>query len=146
MAQQIREAWELVIAKAEAYLEDWESGIDDGTYDAPEEGETNPAQLTRAIAICQGSIMPCEVMSNHDAWLYAAQWGSAMTGGDPGACLYGFSEDFRVYNEEHRANCIREMRHNRDYVTKNPEHYDDDELEKIDSLIKTLYLAESKEE
>lgn len=41
-----------------------------------------------------------------DAWGIAAQWGSAMTSGDPGACMYGFDERFCVQSEEHRAACL----------------------------------------
>jgi hypothetical protein len=80
--------------------------------------------------------------SNHWAWLFAASWGSAMHSGDPGACLYGFSEDFRVQTEEHRADCIREMQNNRAYVVLHPEDYDADELDQIDTLIAKLQTAE----
>jgi hypothetical protein len=40
-------------------------------------------------------------------WETAATWGSAMTSGDPGACMYGFSENGVVQSEQHRADCIR---------------------------------------
>jgi hypothetical protein len=39
-------------------------------------------------------------------WETAAQWGSYVTGGDPGACMYGFDEKGLVQSEEHRAACI----------------------------------------
>lgn len=39
-------------------------------------------------------------------WQTAAQWGSAVTGGDPGACMYGFDEKGLVQSEKHRADCI----------------------------------------
>jgi hypothetical protein len=36
----------------------------------------------------------------------AAQWGSLMQAGDPGACLYGFSESGLVQSEAHRQACL----------------------------------------
>ena len=81
-------------------------------------------------------------MTNHDAWLFAASWGSMMHSGDPGACLYGFSEDFKVQSEKHRRDCIREMESNRVYVTQHPGDYAEDELQQIDSLIAKLRDAE----
>lgn len=36
----------------------------------------------------------------------AAQWGSYMTSGDPGACMYGFSDSYGVQSEEHRQQCL----------------------------------------
>lgn len=44
-----------------------------------------------------------QLMSPRAAWGYAASWGSMMTGGDPGACMYGFDERFTVQSEQHRA-------------------------------------------
>jgi len=46
-------------------------------------------------------------MTGEQFWLKAAQRGSYMTAGDPGACLYGFDERGEVQSEEHRAACIR---------------------------------------
>lgn len=80
-------------------------------------------------------------MNPHNAWLYAASWGSYMTSGDPGACLYGFDERFHVQSEQHRADCIAQMQDNRAYVLLNPEHYDEDEIEQIDDLIEALRSA-----
>jgi hypothetical protein len=81
------------------------------------------------------------MMTNKDAWLYAATWGSFNTAGDPGACLYGFDEAFRVQSEEHRADCIAEMERNRATVEAGPESYDPDELAQIDALIVKLREA-----
>lgn len=36
----------------------------------------------------------------------AAQWGSYMTAGDPGACMYGFGDDGLPQSEEHRQQCL----------------------------------------
>lgn len=46
-------------------------------------------------------------MMPREAWLYAAEWGSFVTNGDPGACMYGFSENAQPQSEEHRARCLR---------------------------------------
>lgn len=39
-------------------------------------------------------------------WTKAAQWGSFMRNGDPGACMYGFDESGTVQSEEHRKDCL----------------------------------------
>lgn len=79
--------------------------------------------------------------TNEQAYEYAAQWGSMVTNGDPGACMYGFSEDFTVQSESHRADCIAWMQDCRKDVESNPANYDGDELEKIDMLIAKLTIA-----
>lgn len=45
-------------------------------------------------------------LTPREFWLMAAMWGSAMTAGDPGSCLYGFDETGLVQSEEHRRSCI----------------------------------------
>ena len=45
-------------------------------------------------------------IAQHNIAEHAAQWGSYMTGGDPGACMYGFDDSGRVQSESHRAECI----------------------------------------
>jgi hypothetical protein len=80
-------------------------------------------------------------MTLKDAWLYAAQWGSFIRNGDPGACLYGFDESFRVQSEAHRADCLAEMAKARAAVVAAPQHYDADELEQIDALCERLTSA-----
>ena len=45
-------------------------------------------------------------LTPNEFWLMAASWGSAMTAGDPGSCMYGFDENGLVQSEEHRQNCI----------------------------------------
>lgn len=39
-------------------------------------------------------------------WARAATYGSMITNGDPGACMYTFDEDGIVRSEEHRSECI----------------------------------------
>lgn len=73
-------------------------------------------------------------------WTEAAQWGSYLRNGDPGACMYGFDERGLVQSERHRTTCI-------DYLTEhckpaarnldNPKA----ELATIDSLIAYLRTA-----
>lgn len=82
-----------------------------------------------------------KTMSNEEAWNYAASWGSYVTSGDPGACLYGFDERFVVQSETHRENCIREMQNNRAYVETHRADYEPDELEMIDALLRKLKAA-----
>lgn len=79
-------------------------------------------------------------MKPFDAWLYAAEWGSYMTCADPGACMYGFSEDCRVQSEDHRASCLAWIDAQCvPNVQADPKRYDDDELGKLASL--RLYLT-----
>lgn len=49
---------------------------------------------------------PPVTMTPKQAWLYAAQWGSAVRGGDPGACMYGFDERFAIQSPEHGRACL----------------------------------------
>lgn len=44
-------------------------------------------------------------ISSHQAWLIAAQWGSYMRDGDPGACMYGFNGG-PPQSAEHRDECL----------------------------------------
>ncbi len=46
------------------------------------------------------------MMTPHEFWLKASGWGSFMTSGDPGACMYGFNERGEVRSEQHRKQCI----------------------------------------
>lgn len=48
-------------------------------------------------------------MTPKEFWLAVAGWGSYMSSGDPGACLYGFDERGAVASEEHRAVCIQHL-------------------------------------
>lgn len=81
-------------------------------------------------------------MTNEEAWLFAASWGSYMTSGDPGACLYGFDERFLVQSEQHRTDCVNQMLERRRYVETNQDGYEDNEIEQIDALIEKLKTAE----
>lgn len=76
-----------------------------------------------------------ETMTPKDAWLYAATWGSAMTSGDPGACMYGFDESCRPQSEEHRQDVIGWMEGCRQNVVDNPNDYDTDELATLDAFV-----------
>jgi hypothetical protein len=92
-------------------------------------------RIRKEIAIAEVLTMtPCEF------WLKAAQWGSYMTDGDPGACLYGFDERGAVQSEAHRQRCITyldgECRHAAD-VNDDPTA---DHAE-LDSLIAYLQTA-----
>lgn len=81
-------------------------------------------------------------MKPYDAWLYAAQWGSYMTSGDPGACMYGFDERFRVQSESHRKNCLRWIdKECRPLVIEDPKSFDADELQKLAQLRKAIKAA-----
>lgn len=46
------------------------------------------------------------MLTPEQAWLRAAEWGSFMHAGDPGACMYGFDERGCVQNEAHRQACL----------------------------------------
>jgi hypothetical protein len=85
-------------------------------------------------------------MIKKDAWLYAASWGSFISSGDPGACLYGFDERFRVQSEEHRADCLAEMERNRAHVVATPADYEAGELDKLDSFVEALKAAKLESE
>ncbi len=74
-------------------------------------------------------------MSAEEAWLYAASWGSYMTSGDPGACMYGFDEQCRPQSEEHRAAVLEYIQACRRHVELEPGDYDEDELEKMDKFV-----------
>lgn len=80
-------------------------------------------------------------MTPREAWLYAAQWGSYMHGGDPGACMYGFSEGCRVQSEQHRQACLDWIDRCVLAVVASPTDYDDDELDKLAGLRTYLETA-----
>lgn len=80
-------------------------------------------------------------LAPEDAWLYAASWGSYMTSGDPGACMYGFNERFHVQSEAHRRTCIDYLASCRAIVAESPEHYDADELGQLDALEAAIISA-----
>ena len=82
-------------------------------------------------------------MSPYDAWLYAAEWGSYMTSGDPGACMYGFDERGKVQSEDHRSACLRWIDNECVPMVKaRPADFDPDELEKLADLREYLEHAE----
>lgn len=76
-----------------------------------------------------------------EAWEFAASWGSYMNDGDPGACMYGFSEDCRPQSEEHRQACVDYMKLNRMQVEAHPHNFEDDELDQIDVFVAYIKQA-----
>lgn len=68
------------------------------------------------------------------AWGYAAQWGSFLKGGDPGACMYGFDERFVVQHEAHRTECLAWIEGCRVDVRATPAEFEPDELARLDAL------------
>ena len=73
-------------------------------------------------------------MTETEAIAYAAEWGSYMCAGDPGACMYGFSPEtgLKVQSEQHRTACldwIEKCKEGIDYVNNDPLH-----LREIDRL------------
>ncbi|MDQ0475254.1 hypothetical protein [Labrys wisconsinensis] len=80
----------------------------------------------------------------HEAWRYAASWASYVRPGDPGACLYGFSEGFCVQSEAHRRDCLRYIRLCRSAVRRDHRWYWDggkSELAKLYRLALTVIAA-----
>lgn len=74
-------------------------------------------------------------MTPSEAYGYAAQWGSYMSDGDPGACMYGFSEDCRPQSEEHRADCLAWIDDECfPAIDARPDNFDDDEKERLADL------------
>lgn len=83
-----------------------------------------------------------ERMTPHDAWLYAASWGSFIRSGDPGACMYGFDERFRVQSEAHRQACLAWIETEcRPEVLAHPEQFDTDELDQMAAFVEALKEA-----
>lgn len=88
-------------------------------------------------------------MTPADFWVRAAQWGSYMTSGDPGACMYCFDERGAVQSEEHRRTCIewlhvscRDMVLHREYEnTEEDAKTLADDLQELDDLIEYLRTA-----
>lgn len=81
-------------------------------------------------------------MRPSEACQYAASWGSYMRSGDLGACMYGFSEDCRPQSESHRRQVIEYCKNVCiPMIEKNPEQYDRDELEKMNSFLKYIQDA-----
>jgi len=77
-------------------------------------------------------------MEPSEAYEYAASWGSFLSSGDPGACMYGFNSDCRPQSEEHRREFISYMGSCRLKVTQHPENFDDDELDKLDAFVEFI--------
>lgn len=83
-----------------------------------------------------------DFMTSHEAWLYAATWGSAMTSGDPGAVMYGFDEKFVMQSEDHRHKVLRWIQEEcYPRVLESPADYDADELKQMDRFIAAVRIA-----
>lgn len=77
-------------------------------------------------------------------WETAATWGSFMTSGDPGACMYGFDEKGVVQSEEHRADCIAYIeKHCREAAKANGAAGEDEAAQnrELDAMIEYLRSA-----
>lgn len=80
------------------------------------------------------------MLQPHAFWAKAAQWGSFITNGDPGACMYTFDENGIVRSEDHRQTCIDWLdRHCRDAAKHNEDPEEDNRG--IDALIEYLRAA-----
>jgi hypothetical protein len=75
-----------------------------------------------------------EPMNYREVAGYAATWGSFMTSGDPGACMYGFDETGRPQNEGHRANCLEWIEACKKIVAERPDEFDESESDDLESL------------
>ena len=81
-------------------------------------------------------------MHPYDASEYAATWGSYMTAGDPGACMYGFNDSCRPQSEEHREDVINWLETEcRPLVLEYPGDYAADELEQMDEFLAYIRTA-----
>ena len=86
-------------------------------------------------------------MTSEQAAEFAPTWGSFMTSGDPGACMYGFSNSGRPQNETHRKQCIDYMTGNLAKVRAEPERWNDDgrtaddEIEDIEAFLAWMRTA-----
>lgn len=84
-------------------------------------------------------------MTESEAIAYAATWGSYMTGGDPGACMYGFSPEIglKVQSEQHRTNCLDWIERCKGRVRDEPDNdaFEPDEAEQLDCLAEMIRNA-----
>lgn len=85
------------------------------------------------------------IMPARQAWGYAATWGSMITAGDPGACMYGFDESCRPQSEKHRRDVLAWIADCRLQVIAKPDDYDADELAKLDAFVRHIEAAPVKE-
>lgn len=59
------------------------------------------------------------MITKERAFTLASQWGSFMSAGDPGACMYAFhADDGRPVSEVHRLACIKYLRQQRPATAK----------------------------
>lgn len=87
-----------------------------------------------------------EKMEYYEVAGFTATWGSYMTAGDPGACMYGFDDTGRPQTENHKADSIAWLEGCKLNVLADPENFTDeetgqdadDELEKIARCIAFL--------
>jgi hypothetical protein len=112
-------------------------------------GITDPANIALQCNTCGCVLLDFDkplVMTPEEAWGYAAQWGSYMNSWDPGACMYGFNENCRPQSEQHRQDVLEQMTQNRASVVKDPDNYEEDDLEKIDAFVRFITDREVSKE
>ena len=81
-----------------------------------------------------------EPMTCAEAGTYAPQWGSMITAGDPGACMYGFDVgDGRPQTEKHRAAVLSYMTDCRERAASRDA--DDQDLVEIDRFLSWMQTA-----
>lgn len=104
---------------------------------------TNAAQACGEVDIFRDDFIAADqiAMAPADAWAYAATWGSAMTSGDPGACMYGFDETCLPQSEAHRRDVLAWIADCRGHVVAAPDDYEADELEQLDSFVRYIEQA-----
>ena len=76
-------------------------------------------------------------MTPKQFWETAASWGSAVTGGDPGACMYGFDERGLLQSEGHRRDCLAWIEHCRQLVDDRQRRYQEEIIADFGILDKT---------
>lgn len=86
-------------------------------------------------------------MSPREAWLFAASWGSAIGDGrdGDGPSMYGYSEDCRPRDEEHRAASLRHIDHCLLIVAEAPQDYGRTEARQLRQLRRYLAAAPLRE-
>jgi hypothetical protein len=75
-------------------------------------------------------------------WELSAQWGSYIRSGDPGACMYGFNENGRVQNEQHRQDCLNYLANQRNKETELKFRDMKSRIRELDQLREYLLTAE----
>lgn len=86
-------------------------------------------------------------MTETEAIALAAEWGSYIRSGDPGACMYGFSPEIglKVQSEDHRQRCLDWIEHCKMQVEQDTEYESEDEAhaeyERLEELAQMIHEA-----